>query len=207
MKGSLYLIGGGEIRTGETAEIDDVLKTIAPKGTKFVFFGTAAGDSLGYTNSIKSVFSDDYCVIVPTEQDGPEFARSAIESASIIYLGGGKTDLLLDLFEKWKLVELLQNALDRGTHLVGMSAGAQALSTWYAHEDGSSMELQRGWGFLPLCTLVHAHMDSIAHIKKTWEENIDLHENSLIAIGEAAAWCVSPTGTQKIGPGKVWQIL
>jgi len=199
MKGNLYLIGGGEIRNGETIEIDNTLKTVAPKGTNFVFFGTAAGDNQDYINSIKSVFNDHFNVIAPTIEDGPEFAHAAIKDASIIYLGGGTTELLLNLFEKWELIDSLHDALNHGTHLVGMSAGAQALSSWYIHENGNSMDLRQGWGFLSVCVLVHANPNSIDRATKLWKINTDLQKTPLLTIEETAMWYVYSTGMQKIG--------
>lgn len=204
MKGSIYLIGGGEIRKGETAEIDNELKEITSANATLAFFGTAAGDSPEYINSIESVFKSNLNVIAPTEKDGPEFALSAINSASIIYLGGGTTELLLDLFEKWKLVQPLRHALDRGTNLVGMSAGAQALSTWYFCENGDSMELRQGWSLVSACILVHAHQNSSARARMLWEGSRDANANPFIAIGEGAAWRINLLGAQKIGGGEIW---
>ncbi len=204
MKGSIYLIGGGEIGKGETAKIDNELIEITPADKTLVFFGTAAGDNREYINTIESVFKSNLKVIAPTEKDGPEFALSSINSASIIYLGGGTTELLLNLFEKWRLVQPLRHALSRGAHLVGMSAGAQALSAWYVHEDENSMELRRGWGFVSSCILVHADQNSSAQAEVLWGDSQDANQNPFIAIGEGAAWRVNPSGALKIGTGKIW---
>ncbi len=206
MKGSIYLIGGGEIRDGETIEIDLELKRIAPTKSTFVFFGTAANDNINYINSIKSIFEDRFNVIAPTEKDGPEYAISAIQSASIIYLGGGTTELLLNLFDKWGLVNHLTLALDRGVHIAGMSAGAQALSSCYVHEDGGPVELRRGWGFVPVCILVHANKDSFVRAKTLWRNDKYAYSNYLAAIGEGVAWCVESSGARKIGGGKIWNL-
>lgn len=205
MKGSIYLIGGGEIRKGETTEIDNELKEIAPANGTLAFFGTAAGDSPEYTKAIESVFKSNFNIIAPTEKNGPELALSAIRAASIIYLGGGKTELLLNLFEKWKLVQPLRDALDSGVHLVGMSAGALAASAWYFHEDVGSMELRRGWNLVPACVLVHAREHSVARAKILWGDSQDASTLPFIAIGEGAAWCVNPSSAQKIGNGEIWQ--
>lgn len=205
MKGTIYLIGGGEIRRGETAEIDNELKELAPTNGVLAFFGTAARDSLEYSKTIESVFKNELKVITPTEKDGREFALSAIHTASIIYLGGGTTELLLDLFEKWRLIEPLRDALNRGAHLVGMSAGAQALSAWYFHEDEDFMELRRGWNLVPVCVLVHANEYSVARAKILWEESQTESSIPFIAIGEGTAWRVSPSDAQKIGNGEIWK--
>lgn len=206
MKGSIYLIGGGEIRKGETTTIDNELKTLALPNSTLVFFSTAAGDSLDYINTIEYVFGSTLEIIAPKESDGLAFALSAIDSASIIYLGGGSTELLLNHFNKWNLVPALKQALDRGAHLVGMSAGALALSTWYIHEDKNIMEVRRGWGLVPACTLVHAHHDSSSRAESLWKDNQEAKAYTFLAIGEGASWCISQTGEQKIGDGEIINI-
>ncbi len=205
MKGSIYLIGGGEIRKGETVEIDNELREIVPETSTFVFFATAAGDSSDYIHTIKSVFGDKLHVIAPTEADGPEFAISAIQSASIIYLGGGTTQLLVDLFVKWGLVQHLERARERGVHLVGMSAGALALSTWYIDENENNMELRQGWGLVPACVLVHAKQDSSTRAENIWKDSKEAYSNLFLAIGEGAAWRINTTDAQKIGNGDIWK--
>lgn len=206
MKGSIYLIGGGEIRKGEIAEIDNELKEIAGKDSTLVFFGTASGDSPDYIKTIQTVFGEEMKVITPTLDDGIEFSISAINSASIIYLGGGDTDLLLDHFEKWELVKHLETALLRGAHVVGMSAGALALSTWYIDEHNDQMELRRGWGFVPACVLVHANVESKARAEGIWSKSPDAHKTTFIAIGEGAGWRINPVDEGRVGSGNIWKI-
>lgn len=206
MAGSVYLIGGGEIREGETHEIDQELKSLAPVGSAFVFIGFASQDSVGYSDTIKSVFGDKFKVLIPTEEKGRDYAVNAIKSSSIIYLGGGDTDLLMRLFSDWNLVEHLSAALERGVHVAGMSAGAQALSSWYIHEEGDTIEIRKGWGMVSVCTLVHANRDSFAKAKSIWENFHRNNEHPFVAIGEGAAWCVDSTGDHKVGRGDVWEI-
>lgn len=206
MIGSIYLIGGGEIRNGETYQIDEELKSLAPSGSTFVFFGFAAQDSVQYSNTITSVFGDKFMVLVPTEEKGREYAISAIKSASVIYLGGGDTDRLIQLFSKWGLVEYLTSALNRGVHIAGMSAGALALSSWYIHEDKDVFEIRKGWGIVPVGVLVHANQNSFERAKSLWENFHRDNECSFIAIGESAAWRISTSGEQKIGSGDSWRM-
>ncbi len=203
MKGSIYLIGGGEIRKGETAAIDDELKNLTPPNSTLVFFSTAASDSQEYINTIEAVFGSTFKIIAPKESDGLAFALSAINSASIIYLGGGSTELLLNHFDKWNLVPALKQVLGRGVHLVGMSAGALALSSWYINEDKNIMELRRGWGLVSACTLVHAHQDSSSRAESLWKDNQEAKTYKFLAIGEGASWRVNQTGEQKIGDGEI----
>lgn len=206
MTGSIYLIGGGGIRDGETHQIDEELKSLASEGSNFVFFGFAAQDSVEYSNTITSVFGDKFTVLVPTEEKGRDYAISAIKSASVIYLGGGDTDRLIRLFSEWGLVEYLTSALDRGVHIAGMSAGALALSSWYIHEDNNVFEMRKGWGIAAVGTLVHANQDSFGKAKSLWADLHRDNECSFVAIGESAAWRISTSGEQKIGSGDIWRM-
>ena len=201
MRGYIYLIGGGEIACGETKEIDDIIKQDVIEKSPFVFFGTAAGDSTGYIEMIQSVFGNKFDIVAATEEKGRRFAIDAIHHASIIYLGGGTTKLLLDLFERWELVDVLRQALERGTNIVGMSAGAQVLSTWYIHEDNDPMELRQGWGFVPVCLLVHAKEETIEKAKVLWKQDNSAKQYDFLAIGGRAAWRIDASGKSKIGPG------
>lgn len=206
MTGSIYLIGGGEIRDGDTQTIDHELRSLAVEGSIFVFFGTAAQDSVEYSDAIKSVFDNKFKVLISTEEKGREFAINAIKSSSVIYLGGGDTDRLMRLFSEWKLVEYLSAALERGVHIVGMSAGAQALSNWYIHEEGDDLEIRKGWEIAPVCTLVHANQVSFEKAKSLWANFYKGDECPFVAIGENAAWRISASGEQGIGSGDIWRM-
>jgi peptidase E len=202
----MYLIGGGELRNGDTQPIDEDILSLAPKGSTFVFFGFAAQDSTDYADTITSVYGDKYTVVVPTVAKGKEFAINAIKSAAVIYLGGGTTELLLQVFTEWGLVEHLRAAIDQGTHVAGMSAGAQALSTWYVHEDNDILELRKGWGFVPYGVLVHANPASFSKAKLLWSDHGMTGTYPFVAIVEGAAWRVSALETTKVGWGNIWTI-
>jgi peptidase E len=188
MRGHLYLIGGGEIATGETQKIDHAIKMHAQEESTLVFFGTAAGDHAGYIHTIESVFGDTFTVIAATHEKGKEFAVNAIEKATVIYLGGGQTDLLLNLFAEWELVEILRAAWERGVHIAGLSAGAQALAAWYIHEEGDTLELRQGWGLADVCVLVHAREEIMSTAKDIWEKSEHSQGAPFIAIKEGQAF-------------------
>jgi len=206
MSGTLYLMGGGELRDGDTQLIDEDILSQAPKGSTFVFFGFAAQDSTDYADTIRSVYENRYTVVVPTEAKGRDFAVDAIKSAAIIYLGGGNTEQLLRVFAQWGLVEYLNTAINRGVHIVGMSAGAQALSTWYVHEDNDIFELRKGWGIAPVGVLVHANPASFDKAKVLWSDHDMTGRYPFIAIGEGAAWHMGTLDASKVGLGNIWTI-
>ncbi len=201
----IHLIGGGEIRHGDTKPIDNDIMSQAPKGSLFVFFGFAAQDSIDYANTITSVFGDKFTVVVPTVAKGREFAIDAIKSAAVIYLGGGNTEQLMQVFTQWGLVEHLKAAIEQGTHVAGMSAGAQALSVWYVHEEGDVFELRKGWGLVPFGVLVHASQTSYNRAKLLVSNHDTFDTNQFIAIGECAAWRVNGLKSTKVGLGNIWR--
>jgi dipeptidase E len=193
MRGDIYLIGGGEISKGETEAIDVLIKSSARPGSSLVFFPTAAGDSQGYIDAIVAVFGDIFAVVSATKDKGREFAEKSLETASVIYLGGGETQLLLDLFEGWNLIPILRGALDRGATIVGMSAGAQALcSAYIEYGTDKSMGVRRGWGIVPFSCLVHARSEFLEEAVGLYDASNEFYDRPFVAIGKAqhGMWAV-----------------
>lgn len=205
---NIFLIGGGEIVEGETYMIDQEIMSSIPQDGSLVFFGVAAGDAEGYGAIIKDVFGVQCKVTVVREVDGAEFAYKAIKNADVIYLGGGETKLLLDLFEKWQLIEVLKSVIDRGVYVVGMSAGAQALSTWYVHEESETQEIRRGWGVVngTICVLVHATEESYKRARETCRQYQATERCIVYGIGEGTAVLTNADGIEsvKVGDGELW---
>lgn len=206
MTGLIYLIGGGEIREGETRQIDDELLSLASTGSTLVFFGFASYDNVGYASVIETVFGGKFKILIATEKKGRQYAIDAIKAASVIYIGGGDTDHLLHLFSQWGITEHLATALKKGVHIAGMSAGALALSAQYIHEDDGKFEIKEGWGFVPIGVQVHAHEDSWVKAGRLWKDSHMSREYPFFAIGERAALCVDTDGQHKVGGGPLWSV-
>lgn len=205
MPGHILLIGGGEISKGETKIIDDKLKSLVPPASKLLFFPTAAGDSEGYIQTIKQVFGDIFEVVSVTEAQGREYAVKQLQTAQAVYLGGGRTELLLDLFEKWELTASLKELLNRGGVIAGISAGAQALSATYTDfDEKGSMETKTGWNFSKVYCLVHAKEDQIPKVFDVYQKSGKQVDIPFVGIGERAAWYIHDGGAEKIGEGPVW---
>lgn len=206
MSGLIYLIGGGELRNGDTRLIDEDILSLKTEGSMFAFFGFAAQDSVEYANAVASVYGGKYTVVAPTVAKGRDFAIDAIKSAAVIYLGGGNTDQLMRAFAEWGLVAHLHDAVERGAHVAGMSAGALALSRWYVHEDNDIFELRKGWGFVPFGILVHANQSSYDKARVLWSDYGMSDALPFVAIGECAAWRISTRESSKVGLGNIWTI-
>lgn len=150
----IFLIGGGEISRRETIKIDrEIIKAGGGKNASVLFFPTAAGESNGYIENFSKYYSSLGCAKIESiklSQKPLKEAKEKIFRASIIYLGGGNTELLLDVFKKKKIIPVLKEFLKRGGILVGMSAGTVALGEIsILSEIEEDLKFGKGFGFLP----------------------------------------------------------
>lgn len=129
----IVAIGGGEIgRPGypiETNEIDKRIITLSGKtNQKVLFLPTASTDSASYCETFKQHYGDrlgcDVSVLSMYSKPARTIIEQAIESADIIYVGGGNTLKMMMLWRRMGVDELLTRAHERGAVLCGLSAGA-----------------------------------------------------------------------------------
>ena len=159
----IIAIGGGEIRSKETLEIDGYIASLAreragerrPYG---LFIGTASHDSMPYFNSFRKTYTSvfdikaDVALTVYGEMD-LEKIRGKFEKADFIYVGGGDTLYMLKKWREFGLLDLIKDAYERGVIICGLSAGAIC---WFediytdsalAEKDGE-YSMQKGLGWL-----------------------------------------------------------
>ena len=130
----LIAIGGGEIRNKTTLEIDRYIAELAKKhaGEKranALFFGTASHDSMPYFNSFRKTYTSVFDIkaevglLVYGEMD-IERIKNKIDAADCIYVGGGDTLFMIDLWRKTGVDKMLISAYEQGKIICGLSAGA-----------------------------------------------------------------------------------
>ncbi len=159
----IIAIGGGEIRSKETLEIDRYIASLAreragerrPYG---LFIGTASHDSMPYFNSFRKTYTSvfdikaDVALTVYGEMD-LEKIKGKFEKADFIYIGGGDTLYMLNRWREFGLLDLIRDAYERGVIMCGLSAGAIC---WFediytdselAESDGL-YSMQKGLGWL-----------------------------------------------------------
>ena len=159
----IIAIGGGELKTKETLEIDRYIASLAreragenrPYG---LFIGTASHDSMPYFNTFRKTYTSvfdikaDVALTVYGEMD-LEKIRGKFEKADFIYVGGGDTLYMLKRWQEFGLLELIAEAYERGVIICGLSAGAIC---WFediytdselAEKDGA-YSMQKGLGWL-----------------------------------------------------------
>lgn len=134
MEKRIVAIGGGEIKSKQTLEIDRHIAALAKtragdKRATALFLGTASHDSMPYFNSFRKTYTSvfdikaEVALLVYGEMDD-ENIRSKFLKADMIYAGGGDTAFCLDIWQKRGVDKLLQEAYHRGVILCGLSAGA-----------------------------------------------------------------------------------
>jgi dipeptidase E len=127
---AIVAIGGGEIRTRGTAPIDqEVIRLSNKKNPRLLFIPTASSDSESYWKHVQEYFGQflqcktDVLFLIK-EQPSNEQIRAKILSADIIYVGGGNTLLMMRLWRRSGVDEVLKSAYENGTVLSGISAGS-----------------------------------------------------------------------------------
>ena len=133
----IVLIGGGDIGRGntlyETKEIDEeIIKMTNKENPNFLFIGLASSYSDSYYDTIKKIYKDLGCNTSYLKKkniiNNPDITKNKILNADIIYIGGGDSIKLINEIKVYKIDSLLEEALNKGTVLAGISAGAILLS-------------------------------------------------------------------------------
>ncbi|WP_144628493.1 Type 1 glutamine amidotransferase-like domain-containing protein [Arthrobacter woluwensis] len=134
MRGTIVTLGGGGFSMSEDGAslIDDqILDLSGTSRPKVCFVPTASGDDGGYirrfedafrgraTTSVLSLFCRD-----PWGYTDP----AMLLDQEVVYVGGGSTVNLLELWRRHGVAELMAQAAAQGTVLAGISAG---MNCWY----------------------------------------------------------------------------
>ena len=195
----LIAIGGGEIKNKTTLKIDEYIANLAKlhageKRANALFFGTASHDSMPYFNSFRKTYTSVFDIkaevglLVYGEMDMQKI-KDKIDAADCIYVGGGDTVFMLDLWKRKGVDKLLINAYDQGKIICGLSAGAICwFSDMYTDYEimrgqSASYSLHKGLGLIN--GLITPHFDE--RIEDFTETFINSEFESAYAIENDAA--------------------
>ena len=135
MKRVFVSIGGGELRNKTTAPIDGYIASLAKSRITdghrgyALFFPTASHDSNPYFNSFRKTYTSLYdmksdVAILTKGLMTLEHVAEKIQKADVIYVGGGDTLYLMQVWRETGVDKLVWEAYQRGAVLAGLSAGA-----------------------------------------------------------------------------------
>ncbi len=139
---NIVAIGGGSLSERETIGIDRTLRDLTGETRpRVLFLPTASSDDTEYINSFHDVYGSELgCetrdLLLVKGRPADEKIVRQIRAADLIYVGGGNT---LKMMRRWRHLgvdHLLREAMEEGTVLAGLSAGALC---WFEHGHSDSM--------------------------------------------------------------------
>ena len=170
----IFLIGGGEISERETEAIDRETLASRKKTGTIVFIGAAAGDSEGYYECFKKYYSslcNDKDFVMLKSTTSVKEAKKTLLDASLVYLGGGKTETLYDTLQNWGGKELLEEVSKAGVILAGISAGAYVLAKEWRHFEDREVKTGPGFGLANVVIECHSTINSRKIIAEQTDKN------------------------------------
>lgn len=172
MERKLVAIGGGRIPKWsfetkddkeslyETKEIDEEIVRISGKAKpRMLFIGTASRENESYFKAIKDIYEGlgakvqelsllEFNEMHETKEEFISRIREIILSADIIYVGGGNTKHMIDVWKDFYIEDILKEALAEGTVLAGFSAGSYIMFK-------CNYELIEGMNLISMVNIVH----------------------------------------------------
>lgn len=196
----LMLIGGGEIGRGttpyETKEIDEeIVKMTGKEKPKMLFIGLANSFADSYYDYVKNIYKNLGCETMYLKKKNvtknPDIVKNKIETADIIYIGGGDTIKLMDTVKEYGIDKLLEAAKERDCVIAGVSAGAILLSksgfsdSFILRKESDKYEFIDGLGFIDINICPHYHSEE--QKQKDLEENLKKDKKEVYGIENCSA--------------------
>lgn len=148
--GRIVAIAGGDLSS--TREINiHTIKLTNYANPNVLFIGTASHDAEGYIETITKEFNLLKCEVKTLCLCSKEYDDKAIDSilswADIIYVGGGDTISMMQIWRQRGLDDKLKNIYEKDSAvLTGISAGAIC---WFncGHSDSESFHKEDTWNY------------------------------------------------------------
>ena len=153
MARAIVAIGGGQIRTRGTADIDrEIIRLSNKEHPRILFVPTASSDSERYWKHFLEYFGKflkckaDVLFLVNEAPPAQQIERKIL-SADIVYVGGGNTLFMMRVWRRLGVDKILKAAYEDGIVLAGISAGAIC---WFdsGHSDSMSFYNPRNWNYI-----------------------------------------------------------
>lgn len=155
--GKIIAIGGGEIGRPkeegdgyypiETTSIDiEILRLTNKKNPTLLFIPTASYDSQNYYEVVKKHFTNlGFSSVTPLYLSDKSLTRNHIKNTILshdaIYVGGGNTLRMMNIWRKMSVDKILKLAHKRGIVLSGLSAGSIC---WFSCGNSDSRKFSSG---------------------------------------------------------------
>lgn len=151
--GSIFAIGGGEIKALETFGIDQKIVEASKKDNPVaLFIPTASGEPQGYIDTFNYVYGEKLgcktgVLLLLEGKTSSHEAREKIMNSDIVYVGGGDTRKMMDVWKSYDIDKFLREAYEKGKILSGLSAGSIC---WFksGHSDSESFHELGQWNYI-----------------------------------------------------------
>jgi len=202
MRQVIALGGGGFSMEPDNPLLDRyILSQSAALKPKVCFIPTASGDAEGYIAGFYKAFSAFGCMPSHLALSRPPTAdlEDYVLEKDVLYVGGGDTQRMLDIWREQGLDHILRQAWEQGVVLAGLSAGSMC---WYEEgvncDEAGQAHVVRGIG---LISGSHSpHYDSEPEYRRGYHE---LLRSGRIGAGVGVA---DGAGIHYIG-GKIHRIV
>ena len=192
----IIAIGGGNVRKNETLLIDqEIVSVSGKKEPKLLFIPTASLDDVAYIKIIDEHFTKLGCVVdtlcLITQRPSLDEIGTKVMAADIIYVGGGNTLRMMNLWRKLGIDKLLIAAQSQGKVLCGISAGSIC---WFSAGNSDSRKFKNpqadyikvtGLGIIE--ALHCPHFDSESERKQSLKKMLKNYPGVAIALEDCTA--------------------
>lgn len=210
----LAVIGGGFVKHFDNFHINKRIVELAGKANpKVLFIPTASNDDEGYIKEFKDIFEKQLSCQVEVlrcikENRNEGQIIELFNSSDLIYLGGGNYVNMMKNWKKYKIGLKLVEALNSGTLIAGISAGAIC---WFKSGIRSNYEEEGyiespGWQIINKIFCPHYNQRDRANALHSILLNGNRTEDT-IALEDDSALYFTDNTTELIGdPSKAWSL-
>ena len=213
--GKIVAIGGYEYHGQKGAVLStpiaidkEIVELSGRKNPNFLFIPTASHDSVGYRSAIHILYTslgcktDELLLTTPKKE-----IKEKIQTADIIYVGGGNTLMMMKKWRKLGIDKLLIKAYKNEKILCGVSAGSMC---WFKYGISDSLSTKKyirvtGLGLIPHTN--NPHYGSKKHDKgfrtKGMKEIMKRTKGICLAVPDACAIAFTDKGYRVLGKPKV----
>lgn len=160
--GKIVAVGGGEMKLGETMEIDrEIVRLTGKQYPRLLFLPTACGDAESYYHAVEHHFGNqlgcqtDVLYLIQDKPTLREIEKKILE-ADAVYVGGGNTARMMRVWRKTGTDAVLRHAYRKGVVLSGISAGAICWFRWGSSDSRKERNPEAGLIKVTGLDLVHA---------------------------------------------------
>ncbi|MFC0273690.1 Type 1 glutamine amidotransferase-like domain-containing protein [Metabacillus herbersteinensis] len=210
----LALIGGGFVKHTDNFHINKrIVELVEKTNPKVLFIPTASNDNEDYITEFTEIFEKQlecHVNVLRCINNNPSEAeiKKMINSADLIYLGGGNYINMMEKWKEYKINQRLVEALQNDTLIAGISAGAIC---WFkcgirTNYEGEGYIESPGWNMINKIFCPHYNqMDRANEFHRLLLQNGNENEHAIALEDNCALYLTNDTYEIIGEPSKAWE--